>query len=54
MADKKDAPKQADKKDAPKLVRMVRDAEAYPEGPHEAEVHAQEVENFRAGGWQEA
>jgi hypothetical protein len=35
-----------------KLVRMVRDASAFP-APHSADVHPDEVENFRAGGWQE-
>lgn len=34
-------------------VRMVRDAEHYP-APHSADVHRAEVENFKAGGWQEA
>jgi hypothetical protein len=38
---------------APRLVRMVRDASAFP-APHSADVHPDEVENFRAGGWQEA
>jgi hypothetical protein len=33
-----------------KLVRMVRDADAYP-APHSADVHPDEVENFAAGGW---
>ncbi len=33
-------------------VRMVRDAEQYP-APHEADVHPDEVENYRLGGWQE-
>lgn len=34
-------------------VRMVRDAEHFPE-PHSADVHPLEVENFKAAGWQEA
>ena len=33
-----------------KLVRMVRDADAYP-APHSADVHPDEVENFAVGGW---
>lgn len=32
-------------------VSMVRDAEQYPDGPHAADVHPEEVENYRAGGW---
>lgn len=36
-----------------KLVKMKRDAEQYPVGPHECDCHPDEVENFRAGGWQE-
>ena len=35
----------------PKLVKMVRDEEQFPNGPHEADVHPDEVENFAAGGW---
>ena len=35
------------------LVSMVRDQEQY-EAPHEAEVHPDEVENYKAGGWTEA
>lgn len=34
------------------LVRMVRNPE-YPE-PHEADVHPDEVFNWRAGGWEMA
>jgi hypothetical protein len=34
-------------------VRMVRDPEAYP-APHEAQVHPDEVNNYRPGGWEEA
>lgn len=33
-------------------VRMVRDAEQFP-APHVADVHPDEVENYRTGGWQE-
>lgn len=36
---------------AVETVKMVRDAEQYPEGPHAAEVHPDEVDNFKAGGW---
>lgn len=36
-----------------KLVKMIRDQEAYPE-PHEALVHPDEVDNYRPGGWEEA
>jgi hypothetical protein len=38
---------------ASKLVRMVRDESAFP-APHGADVHPDEVENFRGRGWQEA
>lgn len=38
---------------APKLVKMVRDSEAYPK-PHTADVHPDEVENFASGGWVKA
>lgn len=34
-------------------VAMIRDQTIYPE-PHSADVHPDEVENFRAGGWVEA
>lgn len=37
----------------PKLVKMKRDPEIYPE-PHTADVHPDEVENYRPGGWEEA
>jgi hypothetical protein len=37
----------------PKLVKMVRDTDAYPK-PHTADVHPDEVENFAAGGWVKA
>lgn len=36
----------------PQLVRMVRGPE-YPR-PHMADVHPEEVENYRAGGWVKA
>jgi hypothetical protein len=32
-------------------VRMVRDPGRYPEGPHEADVHPEEVNNYALGGW---
>lgn len=32
-------------------VQMVRDPEIYPE-PHSAQVHPDEVENYRPGGWE--
>lgn len=35
------------------LVSMVRNPDQY-EAPHEAEVHPDEVENYKAGGWTEA
>lgn len=48
------APKTAAKTEAKdKTVRMVRSAEQFPK-PHEADVHPDEVENFKAAGWQEA
>lgn len=31
-------------------ITMTRDAEAFP-APHIADVHVDEVENYRAGGW---
>lgn len=30
---------------------MVRDPEQYPE-PHSAQVHPDEVDNYRPGGWE--
>lgn len=42
----------ADQSAPVELVRMVRAAE-YPE-PHSADVHPDEVEHFRSGGWVEA
>lgn len=33
------------------LVTMVRDAEQFP-ASHTADVHPDEVENYKAGGWQ--
>lgn len=47
------APTKALAKQESGFVRMVRDAEQFPE-PHRADVHPAEVENFKAGGWQEA
>lgn len=35
----------------PALVKMVRDAEMYPAGPFEADVHPDEVANYSLGGW---
>lgn len=32
-------------------VTMVRDPEQYPE-PHSAQVHPDEVDNYRPGGWE--
>lgn len=34
-----------------KFVTMVRDPEQYPE-PHSAQVHPDEVDNYRPGGWE--
>ncbi|WP_331693500.1 hypothetical protein [Pandoraea sputorum] len=39
--------------DSPEFVKMVRDVDSYPE-PHEAQVHPDEVDNYRPGGWTEA
>ncbi|AIU29350.1 hypothetical protein LV28_24735 [Pandoraea pnomenusa] len=39
--------------DGPELVTMIRDADLY-DGPHEAQVHPDEVDNYRVGGWEEA
>ena len=47
------APTKAPAKQESGLVRMVRNAEQFPE-PHRADVHPAEVDNFKAGGWQEA
>ncbi|RIJ85005.1 hypothetical protein RSP822_18230 [Ralstonia solanacearum] len=33
------------------FVTMVRDPEQYPE-PHSAQVHPDEVDNYRPGGWE--
>jgi hypothetical protein len=33
------------------FVMMKRDPEAYP-APHTAQVHPDEVENYRPGGWE--
>jgi hypothetical protein len=59
MAPKKAAPEEKApeakaEKAAAKLVSMKRDAELYPEGPHEADVHPDEVEDYAAGGWERA
>lgn len=45
-----DQPKQ-DAAEEIKYVTMVRDPEQYPE-PHSAEVHPNEVDNYRPGGWE--
>lgn len=34
-----------------KAVKMRRDAEIYP-APHVADVHPDEVESYRVGGWE--
>ncbi len=46
-------PTKADAKTT-KLVPMKRDPEQHPGGPHEADVHPDEVENYAAAGWVEA
>lgn len=54
MATKKPTTKKAQepaKESGPKLVKMVRSPD-HPQ-PHECDCHPSEVENFRAGGWQE-
>lgn len=38
---------------SPKFVKMTRSAEDYP-APHTADVHPDEVANFKVGGWQES
>lgn len=35
-------------------VRMVRNPEQYPEPPHAADVHVDEVDNWAAHGWMPA
>lgn len=44
----------AKKPETTKTVKMKRDPEVYPDGPHEADVHPDEVENMKSGGWEEA
>ncbi len=36
------------------MPTMIRDKEQFPVGPHTADVHPDEVENYRLGGWVEA
>lgn len=36
------------------LVKMVRDKGVYPDGPHEADVHPEEVGNYASAGWRVA
>lgn len=52
MAKKTTTKKAPAAKSEPSIVKMVRDAEQFP-APHTADVHPAEVENFKAGGWQE-
>lgn len=40
--------------DQVETIPMTRNVEQYPEGPHEADVHPDEVDNYKAGGWVEA
>jgi hypothetical protein len=49
----KPADKQENQSQEIQYVRMVRDSEAYS-APHEAQVHPDEVENYRPGGWEVA
>lgn len=37
-----------------KLVKMVRDKEQHPNGPHEADVHPDMVDDYASGGWVKA
>ena len=39
-----------EKTKAVKLVKMVRDKKEYP-APHQCDVHPDEVDNYKAGGW---
>lgn len=41
---------QADEAKESATVAMWRDPDMYP-APHECDVHPDEVENYRAGGW---
>lgn len=45
------APEDGDAGDEIAYVTMTRDADQYPE-PHTAQVHPDEVENYRPGGWE--
>lgn len=38
---------------APQLVAMVTDFPAFPDAPTTADVHPDEVENWKAHGWKE-
>ena len=38
---------------APQLVAMVTDFPAFPDAPTTADVHPDEVENWKAQGWKE-
>lgn len=50
MTTRKTTPKTETKS---KLVKMARDPESYP-APHTADVHPDEVENYRTGGFEVA
>lgn len=37
-----------------KTIKMVRDKKEFPAGPHEADVHPDELTNYARGGWLKA
>lgn len=49
-----DEPVKPDAKPRVKLVKMTRDPEIYTEGPHKADVHPDEVDNYLSAGWTKA
>lgn len=48
------APAGGEKPVKAKTVRMTRDEPAHAKGPTEADVHQEEVENWKLHGWREA
>lgn len=51
MAKADNQPEEQNEAPAVETVKMVRDVEVYPEGPHEADVHPDEIDNYAIGGW---
>ncbi|EPM0703427.1 hypothetical protein WJE11_001957 [Klebsiella aerogenes] len=44
---------QVQEPEVPQLVAMVTDFPAFPDAPTTADVHPDEVENWKAHGWKE-